>query len=256
MINNNFILTYKYPITVSTDQQKISYILNSIQNFINLFCASIQQNRDPLYPNLKCDHSKDESSIKYPRFYIAIYTKPLNNHPFLLFGNINNKSYNIMVPIGNKAGHLQIDTINNIAHHFNKEENFACQILLNKSIIMRQKSILKNPEFSLFKCSNIALCQQEIKQLNFKSKSKKKKENEIKQIEAKYLNQSSIMIQHYFKLLKMGSFEKAKQFLRGGRYTFYQQTLKDFFKKDKSLLGHLEIFISLYKMVSHLQSLY
>ena len=256
MINNNFILSYKYPITITTDHQKITYVLNSFQNFIDLYCASIQQNRDPLYPSLKCDHAKDESSIKYPKFYIAVYTKPLNNHPFLLFGNLANKSYHIMVPIGNKAGHLQIDTVNNIAHHFNKEENFACQILLNKSIIMRQKSILQNPDFSLFKCGNIALCHQEIKQLGMKNITKKERENAIKKIESKYLDQAYIMVQHYFKLLKMGSFVKAKEFLRGGRYTFYQQTLKDFFKKDKNLLGHLEIFISLYKMISHLQKLY
>lgn len=256
MINNNFILSYKYPITITTDHQKITYILNSFQSFIDLYCASIQQNIDPLYPNLKCDHSKDESSIKYPKFHIAIYTRPMNNHPFLLFGNINNKSYHIMVPIGNKSGQIQIDTINNIAHHFNKEENFACQILLSKSILIRKKSILMNPEFSLFNCGNIDLCREETKKINIKNLGKEEKQNMIKKIESKYLDQAYIMIQHYFKLLKMGSFSKAKEFLRGGRYTFYKQTLKNFFKKDKNLLGHLEIFISLYKMVAHLQSLY
>ena len=215
----------------------------------------MKRTKDPIFPDLTCSHDKNESSINYPRFYIAIYTKPLNNHPFLIYGNLNQKTYHIVVPIGNKAGHLEIDSINNIAHHLKKEENYACRVLLNKTIIIRQKSILQNREYSLFKCGNIKECQKQIKLINRKRLSEKEKEKQIKRLEASFHNQASTMIKHYFKLLEMGKFQEAMEFLKGGKYTYYHNNLQNYFIKDRNLLGHLQIFISLYKMVKHLISL-
>ena len=60
---------------------------------------------------------KDETVVQKPNFYIPIYTRPLYNHPFLVFGSLADNFFTILVPIGNNTGHLKIDTINNVAHY-------------------------------------------------------------------------------------------------------------------------------------------
>ena len=64
-----------------------------------------------------------------------------------------------------------------------------------------------------------------------------------------YLQKAIEFIKTFFILLDNQNYDEAYEFLKGdsGKY-FGKQRLNTFFKNTKSIIGHLEIFISLYQL--------
>ena len=60
-------------------------------------------------------------------------------------------------------------------------------------------------------------------------------------------------VKKYFKLLGNKNYSEAYSFLKGGETKhndyYKKRRLNNFFKNNKSIIGHLEIFISLYEIL-------
>jgi hypothetical protein len=64
-----------------------------------------------------------------------------------------------------------------------------------------------------------------------------------------YLDKALDFLKYYFDLLNRKEYEEAWEFLKGtkGKYKG-RQRLNTFFKNTRSIIGHLEIFVSLYEI--------
>ena len=84
------------------------------------------------------------------------------------------------------------------------------------------------------------------------------KENEKQNLYIKYQDYYRTigmkLLQNYFYLLEKKEYGKANDFLQGGHNKFseyYGKTrLNTFFQNNKTILGHLEVFISLYELLN------
>ena len=64
-----------------------------------------------------------------------------------------------------------------------------------------------------------------------------------------YLHKAIDFLSYYFNLLDNKDYDEALLFLKGGDSNhFGKQRLNTFFKNNKSIIGHLEIFITLYEL--------
>lgn len=85
--------------------------------------------------------------------------------------------------------------------------------------------------------------------------SKRKKtvlegKKEVKQLEDFYQKKSVTFLSKYFDLLEKADFNEAYLFLKGKSSKYYKkQRLNTFFAKTKKIVGHLEIFITIYEML-------
>jgi hypothetical protein len=61
------------------------------------------------------------------------------------------------------------------------------------------------------------------------------------------------LLNHYFTLLEQKNYSDAYDFLKGGKSKinkyYGKKRLNTFFKNNKSIMGHLEVFISLYELL-------
>ena len=78
--------------------------------------------------------------------------------------------------------------------------------------MIRQRSILTNPRYTLFKCSNIEGCKKESQILNRKNLDLMKKEQVMAKLNEKYYNKTVQMLQHFFKLLNMSAIKEATEY--------------------------------------------
>jgi hypothetical protein len=247
-VNKNLILKLYYPSKVRTSKDKLNYILPNFRSFLNVYSTNLKKIYRK-FPTLKLDSYQLEKRADNPNyFYLFIYTEPYNNHPFLLYGDVNNRHYMLYVPFGDKVGQIQTKTIENIIPYFDKEQLTATMILINRTIFIRHKNIVQNPKYSLFNCENISPCRKEMNIINKLKITKQKKRELIKDAELKYSRQAREMLEIFFKLLRNYQFEEASQFLKGGPKYFRKTRINTFFVNKKKIIGHLEVFIYLYKL--------
>ena len=76
------------------------------------------------------------------------------------------------------------------------------------------------------------------------------KQNVLSKYNEYYLNRAVGLLKIYFNLLESKNFEEAYLFLKGNNSKKYfgKERLNTFFKNTKSIIGHLEIFITLYEL--------
>lgn len=254
-INNNIIFSFRYTKPSLNSKEKIQSITPNFTLFLNLYSKNIRKiNRR--FPQLKIDSIQIiRPDYKKNMFYEFIYTQPFNNHPFLVYGDLNENTYKIMMPFGDKLGQSDINIFYQYVNFLNKDDKIAMYTLINRTINIRKKNILQNPKFSILKCENIRGCVNKAKSLNRKNYANYIKKNLQKQNEESYKEKALILLKKYFDLLEINQFESAEDLLTGkyGAYT-NQTRIDNFFVGKKTIIGHLKIFISLYKMYNEIIS--
>ena len=219
-----------------------------------------------------------------PRYvFMVAYTLSNINHPYIIYFNMDDIFINVLIPIGKdyqqantedyinvissitpfkpkkcsskqtKKSVTKINTI--IMNENNKVLLTAIHVLLINTIKTRTHGIIYS-KFSILTCENMVLCKNKlIEIINMDIEDSEKHELYIK-IQDYYRNLGIKLLQTYFTLLRSKDYIKAYDFLHGGHYKFneyYGKTrLNTFFKNNKNnnnIIGHLEVFISLYKLL-------
>lgn len=184
--------------------------------------------------------------------YSIIQTNPNVNHPYMCFADIHNNYIGLILPFGNDTHQIPTEFLNysQEQNELTKFEYTMLYIKFNYSIRLRIDNILQDGYYSLVKCSNITHC---LKKkdiiMNSKKLSKKEKNKYIDKISEYYKRKAVKMLTKYFSLLAAQDYTDARAFLKGGYNKKYynKERLDTFFKSNKGIIGHLEVFINLYK---------
>jgi hypothetical protein len=181
--------------------------------------------------------------------FAILYTKTNTNHPYLLYFNLEDIYITFLIPFGGDYKQADNNTYMNAINEGNYVERTAIFILLEKSIYVRKLGIVDSRQFSLINCSNIMNCIKKIREIE-KMRISSAEKNELKaKYNEYYLHKAIDFLKYYFSLLDNQNFSEASLFLKGGDDAhFGKQRLNTFFKNTKSIIGHLEIFISLYQI--------
>ena len=205
-----------------------------------------------------------------PNYYFMVAYTVLNvNHPYLIYFNLNHTYINVLIPLGKEYKQATINDYNEIIkmlvfsnvsrnskHNLNSKSNTvllsAIYLLLNNTIEIRKNGIL-NSQFNILACENIPACVSKINEISKMRLSESEKQSMYKHYNDYYLNIGFDLLKNYFKLLGNKNYSEAYSFLKGGetKYNDYykKRRLNNFFKNNKSIIGHLEIFISLYEIL-------
>jgi hypothetical protein len=186
-----------------------------------------------------------------PRYiFVLIKTKTNVNHPYLLFFNLDDIYITFLIPFGGDYKQVDNNTYLGALDESNKEELFAIYILLEKTLHIRKLGIIDSKQFSLINCSNITNCIKKIREIEKMHLSNLEKQKLKNQYSEYYLHKAIDFLKYYFELLENKNFNEAILFLKGGDETYFgKQRLNTFFKNTKSIIGHLEIFISIYELL-------
>jgi hypothetical protein len=142
-----------------------------------------------------------------------------------------------------------IDVYQSVIPECNIAELEAIYLLLDKTIYIRKKGILDSRQFSLLDCSNISNCQKKMQEINKMQIGTTEKQELKAQYENAYLHKALDFLKYYFDLLSSKEYDEAWEFLKGNRGKYQgRQRLNTFFKNTRSIIGHLEIFVSLYEI--------
>ena len=274
MNKNELLLTF-------TENEKISKLINSINTsgtlndkvklYLNDKASKIIKYHNP---NIDVNHkqSKFIAYSQYPGFYFMIaYTLTHSNHPYLIYFNLDDKYVNVLIPIGKDYQQININeyidiiqtiNINPINNKTKKQYKYninsptilvlALYSLLDETIIIR-KTGLVDSKYSILTCDSMTLCINKATEINKMKISENEKQKLYKKIYDYYRKKGVELLNNYFKLLESKKYSEAYSFLKGGVVNFdkyYGKTrLNTFFKNDKIIIGHLEIFISLYEII-------
>ena len=249
--------------------QESQNIKKEIENIKLININSIDKNnvyneKIKVYMTLKSNqfikyHSKELQFDRYeiytvkllPKYiFIVISTKTNTNHPYLLFVNLDDKYLNFLIPFGKDKKQADIDDYIESIEECNIPELVAIYILMEKTIYIRKSGILISDQFKLLNCNNITNC---IKHKNLIAKkriSDSEKQILFSNYNNYYLNRAIKLLKNYFELLENKNFEEAYLFLKGNNSKKYfgKERLNTFFKNTKPIIGHLEIFITLYEL--------
>ena len=242
---NKKLINFIYKIKINNKlirTQKIKKVLELFHTFFLSYQKKIIK-YDKNFPLLTITNYEKKESKDKTRFFIFITTRPYNNHPFSVFGRYDDNFINIMIPIGNKKGQIEFRDIKKQLKAFDMLEKEALYKLLKFSLKIREFNFISPANTKEINCSNIKSCQEEI---NFLFKNNK--QYNINIIFAKYQNKVLKIIKNYFKLLKNKKYIEAKQYI-----TAKPTSLKNMFYNYKDIIGHLIIFIELYKCLDDIK---
>ena len=255
MNKDKIFIRFQEPIKISKAITNINIPTKKTQNYNEKVQAymTIKANQFIQYHNKALTFDKYEIyTLPFlPKYiFIVISTKTNTNHPYLLFVNLDDKYLNFLIPFGKERKQADIDDYTDAIDECTIPELLAIYILIEKSIYIRKSGVLISDQFKLLNCNNIANC---VKHRNLIEK-KRITENEKQKILSKYneyyLNRAVGLLKIYFNLLESKNFEEAYLFLKGNNSKKYfgKERLNTFFKNTKSIIGHLEIFITLYEL--------
>lgn len=234
-------LIYEKGITPSNDNFKhLQNVFKSFLIFLNKF--SIKQG-----VTLQIIEKQQLNGLNNKLFFFCVITKPFTNHPFIIYGFYGNNKYKIMAPLGNKGSQFSITNVKHKIKHMKTLDKLALLKMLDSILKIREsnifiytKKLINTPE-SLYNCANIKMCEKSLKEIykmNISTSEKIIKSNKI------YIEIKSIILENlnkYFNYLKENELLKAKEFLISYFSKIYIDT--------KPLLGHLLIFIEIYKLI-------
>ena len=186
--------------------------------------------------------------------YSMIHTNPNVNHPYMCFADTNGNYIGLILPFGNDINQVPNDYLKYAQEsgELLKLEYTLLYKYFDKTINLRIDNILKNGQYSLVSCTNIVHCSKkknEINKLNISTTDKKKR---IEVINDYYKKKAIRMLTKYFSLLGAEKYSEAREYLNGkggnhnGKY-YGRERLNTFFKTNRGIIGHLEVFINLYK---------
>ena len=219
-----------------------------------------------------------------PRYVFMIaYTISHVNHPYLIYFNLDEKHINVLIPLGkdyrqadtqyyinvineitisknHTKNHIKNHTKNHTTTNNSNPSNVAllagCYIFLKDTLKTRVNGILYS-QYSILTCENMTLCHNKMTELNNLLKNSKLSETEYKQKykthQEYYMKIGVELLQKYFNFLDKKNYSEAYELLKGGTNKFsdyYGKTrLNTFFRNNKTIIGHLEVFISLYELL-------
>jgi hypothetical protein len=190
-----------------------------------------------------------KSSILPNYIYAIIITKTNVNHPYMMFLDINSSVITFLIPFGKDYKQADLDIYQAAIPECSVAELEAVYLLLDKTIYIRKKGILDSRQFSLLDCSNISNCQKKIHEIDKMQVGHAEKQDLKARYVNAYLDKALDFLKYYFDLLNGKEYDDAWEFLKGtkGKYKG-RQRLNTFFKNTRSIIGHLEIFVSLYEI--------
>jgi hypothetical protein len=181
--------------------------------------------------------------------FAVIQTKTNTNHPYLMFLNLDEIYITFIIPFGKDYKQADLELYEESIEECNTVELAALNILLENTIIIRKEGILNSKQFSLIHCSNISNCRKKYIEIDKLAMSPAQKLELKAQYREYYEHKAMDFLEYYFKLLELKDYEEAREFLKGNDSKYYgKQRLNTFFKNTKSIIGHLEIFITLYEI--------
>lgn len=189
-------------------------------------------------------------------FFLVLITNPNTNHPFLLFANLDDNKIRVIRPIGKERGQVEIPVFFAAIPQCTQIERFAILFFLDRTIFIRKNALLYIPQFTLINCRNISNCVRKMHEIARMKVSKGEKEKLVAKYDTFYKEKAIDFLQNYFEMLNKGEYDEAFLFLRGDRGKYFKkERLNTFFRDTKPIIGHLQIFIELYRLLNHLRSL-
>jgi len=234
------------------DVKKSSTNLGHLRNVMYVFTLFLDYynqkiSKKATHNYIKIDDKKVNETLKKDAFFISIATVPLNNHPFVAYGYYNNTSFKILIPLGNQPGQVNIRHVKPMVNKMKSIDKLALHHLLRSTLTIREVNLFKytkkliNTPDSIFNCSNIKACQESIIKIH-KMDIPYNQQTEL--MNAVYGKIKEIIFAHlkkYFKLLKIHKFNEAETYLKTQFNNIYYNT--------KGIMGHLLIFIDVYKLI-------
>lgn len=212
-----------------------------------------------LYPELEItDYSyhKIPAQLKSYGIHIAsIYTRPESNHPFVIYALDTDKYIYIIKPFGKGRGQVSINDYSVFTDpRFQDEmtiiEYYALFVLFAESVKVRRAELIDSRDYSLFKCTNIKQCKLKYKAIERQPWTIDKKLAELQHWKLYYEKKAITLLSKYFTLLESKDYFEAHLFLKGKHSKYFgKQRLDTFFVDTAGIIGHLEIFISIYEIM-------
>jgi hypothetical protein len=241
-------------IKIKFNNLEVKYNKLSISEKFNLISNIIRNNITKISKQLKITNIIFEKTTPFTNIiFFTVYTLPNRNHPLIGFvSKANNTSEITLIrPIGKKRYNLDIDKLdiylNRYKNHWT-EELYGLYLSIIKSIVIRKEELLLNDEFSLLNCHNIKGCITATKKLSNKSLRTKKQQITL------FRNNAIKVIINYFNELEKYKFSNAEEILGTSKDSI--SLINNIFKKNKKIRGHLEIFITLYKLIKNIKEKY
>ena len=273
---------YTYLDFVKTKNQLVKqfFVLDNQQTFLSLFNQSVDNIKKHLetilipklihllLPYVTLSSIEIKPSLFPQYLYFIVFIKESYNHPYIIYCHIRTNYLTMLFPYGKHKLYKQVllddyenAMVETFKNYFDKYHYYGFYLLFNTSIETRKRDMLTNNKYSLLNCDNIQPCITEkkkiLKDVHLMTYQKNKK---IKEIEMKYQQEAIELLKYFFTLLEQRNYIDAYSFLgnkKKGRLNpqnkFYRKKrLDNFFKKNKSLIGHIKIFIDLYQFTSML----
>lgn len=203
--------------------------------------------------------------------FIILKCKSSMTHPFIVFADHHTNYIKLYLSYGKDRylGQLDLDFFEKLLsdkykHLLTKDEYYSLYIMFLDSIYTRKNELINNDKYSLLKCHNIKQCITTTRTIKKNNKlSKTQKTNLIKEKELYYKKKALNVLEKFFTMLDKEQFEDAYKFLKVDKVKkgthkgkiikqneyFHKQRLDTFFKSNKKLIGHLQIFIDLYQFI-------
>lgn len=184
--------------------------------------------------------------------YISLISRQSANHPWVAACNVHSNQFEVYRPFGRDLGQITIEQFNSIlsSTRFTKAQYYGFFTLFSENMRVRKEEMIYSPKHSLIKCDNIKQCLLKKKEIAKSRKSPATKAAELAKYQAFYEKKSINFILKYFEMLDARDYEEAFAFLRMKHGKYYgKQRLDTFFVSTGEIIGHLQIFIEIYKLI-------
>jgi hypothetical protein len=260
-IDNNFILKHPLHLHHQSTSRTLNSFVNKViapmfENFLRTYCSHIQK-KDLTFPNLSITNHEleildipSEVQTLQTNYIYTIYTTPLNNHPFVVFGELNASFCHIIIPLGNRLGHIDINDVYPLIPYLTNIELEVMRQILIKCIVVRQKNMIYSPKYSIMNCGIINDCIRKINEIEHSTSiTNEKKKQLIQATEVFYNDKIRVLLDRFFVILGSGEYNDALRFLKGEYNNYFEMNgLSSIFINSKELIGHLQIFINLFHL--------
>jgi hypothetical protein len=187
--------------------------------------------------------------------YSSIFTTPEANHPLVTFAQQKDTHIYLVRPYGRAEGHVDLSIFEQFAERrFLKEMNdveyYALFLLFEESMRARKKEIITSDKYSLIDCNNIKQCRLKMNEIARSKLSSAEKTTAYDYYNKYYIKKASVFLSKYFTLLEQQNYTEAYNFLKGKNSSYFgKQRLDTFFINSKDIIGHLQIFITIYQFM-------
>jgi hypothetical protein len=192
--------------------------------------------------------------------YISLITAPNKNHPVVAYAHLDEPYIYMVRPFGKDKGQVGLDQFENLLDaefrdRLTPVEYYGLYLLFSESTRQRKLEMIFDDRHSLLKCKNIQPCQAKLKAIQMDPKLKTATARQATAVKWQefYERQSIKMIETYFELLDEREYAVAYAFLKSGgtgkKGGKQVPRLDTFFVSSKAIIGHLQIFISIYQFM-------